>query len=131
MSSVRNYNPSYSIYEFIEKSMSHNETYACAQYRIPDELIAEWRRADLWVDTHPAVQDPLARIVAERGLRLHSRLPDGRSFRFCRRCRIFKPDRAHHCGTCERCVLRLDHHCVWYVPVFVLLLVRVLVPFSY
>lgn len=25
--------------------------------------------------------------------------------RFCTKCRIFKPDRAHHCSSCKRCVL--------------------------
>ena len=25
--------------------------------------------------------------------------------RFCSKCRIFKPDRAHHCSSCKRCVL--------------------------
>ncbi|KHN73409.1 putative palmitoyltransferase ZDHHC20 [Toxocara canis] len=30
---------------------------------------------------------------------------------FCYICRLIKPDRAHHCRKCERCVLRMDHHC--------------------
>jgi len=33
--------------------------------------------------------------------------------RFCHKCRIFKPDRCHHCRKCESCVLRMDHHCPW------------------
>ncbi|GAA5958588.1 hypothetical protein JCM3765_006682 [Sporobolomyces pararoseus] len=33
--------------------------------------------------------------------------------RFCRKCRVLKPDRAHHCSTCQRCVLKMDHHCPW------------------
>ncbi|GAA6013796.1 hypothetical protein JCM11491_005102 [Sporobolomyces phaffii] len=33
--------------------------------------------------------------------------------RFCRKCNILKPDRAHHCSTCQRCVLKMDHHCPW------------------
>lgn len=33
--------------------------------------------------------------------------------RFCRKCQAPKPDRAHHCSTCERCVLLQDHHCVF------------------
>jgi hypothetical protein len=33
--------------------------------------------------------------------------------RWCRSCRAVKPPRAHHCSTCERCVLKMDHHCPW------------------
>ncbi|GAA5916495.1 hypothetical protein JCM6882_001739 [Rhodosporidiobolus microsporus] len=33
--------------------------------------------------------------------------------RFCRKCNTFKPDRAHHCSSCRRCVLKMDHHCPW------------------
>ncbi|EMC95436.1 hypothetical protein BAUCODRAFT_110937 [Baudoinia panamericana UAMH 10762] len=35
------------------------------------------------------------------------------SQRWCRRCEIWKPPRAHHCKTCRRCILKMDHHCVW------------------
>lgn len=33
--------------------------------------------------------------------------------RFCSKCHAFKPPRSHHCRRCQRCVLRMDHHCVW------------------
>lgn len=33
--------------------------------------------------------------------------------RFCEKCRIVKPDRAHHCSVCGVCVLKMDHHCPW------------------
>ncbi|KAI2615852.1 palmitoyltransferase PFA3 [Hypoxylon sp. NC1633] len=34
--------------------------------------------------------------------------------RFCKKCQARKPDRAHHCSTCRRCVLKMDHHCPWF-----------------
>ncbi|KAI6019511.1 DHHC palmitoyltransferase-domain-containing protein [Pisolithus microcarpus] len=33
--------------------------------------------------------------------------------RYCSRCKIIKPYRAHHCRACGTCVLRYDHHCPW------------------
>lgn len=33
--------------------------------------------------------------------------------RYCDKCKCIKPDRAHHCGTCHQCVLKMDHHCPW------------------
>ncbi|XP_071931369.1 probable protein S-acyltransferase 14 isoform X1 [Coffea arabica] len=35
--------------------------------------------------------------------------------RYCRKCNQFKPPRCHHCSVCGRCVLKMDHHCVWVV----------------
>ncbi|KAJ2156817.1 palmitoyltransferase for Vac8p [Coemansia sp. RSA 552] len=33
--------------------------------------------------------------------------------RFCLKCNVAKPDRAHHCSVCGVCVLKMDHHCPW------------------
>jgi len=33
--------------------------------------------------------------------------------RECKICNGLKPDRAHHCRTCQTCVLKMDHHCPW------------------
>ncbi|KAH8924492.1 zf-DHHC-domain-containing protein [Atractiella rhizophila] len=33
--------------------------------------------------------------------------------RFCKKCQVPKPDRAHHCSICNRCFLKHDHHCPW------------------
>ena len=33
--------------------------------------------------------------------------------RFCPICNAYKPPRAHHCSQCQRCIIRMDHHCPW------------------
>ena len=33
--------------------------------------------------------------------------------RMCGICNAAKPPRTHHCSTCKRCFLKMDHHCVW------------------
>ena len=33
--------------------------------------------------------------------------------RYCGICRIYKPDRTHHCHTCNICHLRADHYCIF------------------
>lgn len=35
---------------------------------------------------------------------------------WCTACRVVFPPRAGHCRICGVCVLRHDHHCVWWVP---------------
>ncbi|XP_029433590.1 palmitoyltransferase ZDHHC23 [Rhinatrema bivittatum] len=32
---------------------------------------------------------------------------------WCVTCKLVRPCRAGHCRTCNKCVRRLDHHCVW------------------
>ncbi|KAH9552161.1 hypothetical protein CY35_09G049700 [Sphagnum magellanicum] len=44
---------------------------------------------------------------------LHEVKRKGGDLRYCQKCGHYKPPRAHHCRVCRRCVLRMDHHCVW------------------
>jgi hypothetical protein len=32
---------------------------------------------------------------------------------FCEKCRMYKPDRTHHCKELGRCVRKMDHYCPW------------------
>ncbi|KAK4267778.1 hypothetical protein QN277_024514 [Acacia crassicarpa] len=41
--------------------------------------------------------------------------PSNQQVRVCRKCNQLKPPRCHHCSVCGRCVLKMDHHCVWVV----------------
>lgn len=40
---------------------------------------------------------------------------DPRRPRYCRKCRIWKPQRTHHCSVSQRCILKMDHYCIWVV----------------
>lgn len=42
-------------------------------------------------------------------------LADGQTWKqkFCRECQLWRPHRCGHCHWCRRCVLRLDHHCLF------------------
>jgi hypothetical protein len=37
-------------------------------------------------------------------------VPPHRVRKLCRRCKAYKPSRAHHCSICRRCVTKMDHH---------------------
>jgi len=32
---------------------------------------------------------------------------------FCQKCNMKRPGRSHHCKICNKCVLKMDHHCPW------------------
>ncbi|KAL3668957.1 hypothetical protein V7S43_006245 [Phytophthora oleae] len=38
---------------------------------------------------------------------------DGSLLIYCDECEIYRPTRATHCHTCERCIVLQDHHCPW------------------
>ncbi|GLC36180.1 hypothetical protein PLESTB_001371500 [Pleodorina starrii] len=68
-------------------------------------------------DWHPFTDDQHARAELER-LSYSSHYfdrRDPRRPRFCKRCQAWKPERAHHCSVTGRCVLKMDHWCIWVV----------------
>lgn len=38
---------------------------------------------------------------------------DKQYLQFCELCEGYKPPRSHHCRKCDRCVMKMDHHCPW------------------
>jgi len=40
-------------------------------------------------------------------------LPTGYVVYKCTKCVAIKPQRAHHCSVCRRCINKMDHHCPW------------------
>jgi len=54
----------------------------------------------------------LEQVVIDKDLPVSMRTIQG-SVRYCDRCSLIKPDRAHHCSMCGSCVLKMDHHCPW------------------
>lgn len=42
---------------------------------------------------------------------------DTSDWEMCDKCQRKRPKRAHHCRRCQQCVLRMDHHCPWWVNI--------------
>ncbi|KAL6473309.1 hypothetical protein MHYP_G00194970 [Metynnis hypsauchen] len=62
-------------------------------------------------EERPEAQQEILKKVA-RNLPIYTRTGSG-AIRYCDCCQLIKPDRCHHCSTCDQCVLKMDHHCPW------------------
>lgn len=49
----------------------------------------------------------------ESGIEPEDTTQGGPNVKFCQKCSMPKPERAHHCRVCDRCILKMDHHCPW------------------
>ncbi|KAE9414321.1 hypothetical protein Angca_006189, partial [Angiostrongylus cantonensis] len=54
----------------------------------------------------------LTKVAAQLGVVQAECDQAGRN-KYCYMCMSLKPDRAHHCSSCGRCVVKFDHHCPW------------------
>jgi len=91
-------------------------SYICVSLTDPGRVPKEWPWDPKQVDPRPDFTDPnesssLTKPLKSR-LRGLERKLDGRT-RFCKKCNMYKPDRAHHCKKLGRCVLEMDHWCPW------------------
>ncbi|XP_017466716.1 PREDICTED: palmitoyltransferase ZDHHC15 isoform X2 [Rhagoletis zephyria] len=77
---------------------------------------SNWRipESDIEHIFHADTQEQQKRILENfaKTLPVTNRTLNG-SVRFCEKCKIIKPDCAHHCSVCGSCVLKMDHHCPW------------------
>jgi hypothetical protein len=49
--------------------------------------------------------------IATAGYSIDKR--DPRRPRYCKHCQAWKPERSHHCSVKGRCILKMDHYCIW------------------
>ncbi|KAF8928971.1 Palmitoyltransferase zdhhc15, partial [Haplosporangium gracile] len=83
--------------------VSHNGSGGLGAVRVSSDILGSTQRSRHASDESSA-QQPLATLSVSKR--------NGRP-RWCNVCKIVKPDRCHHCSECNRCVLRMDHHCPW------------------
>ncbi|KAL2892419.1 putative protein S-acyltransferase 14 [Bienertia sinuspersici] len=83
-------------------------SYFSVVFTDPGGVPPNWRPA---VDEERGENDPLTTSDFS-GVQTD---PSHTKVRVCRKCNQLKPARCHHCSVCGRCVLKMDHHCVWVV----------------
>ncbi|XP_026401323.1 probable protein S-acyltransferase 14 [Papaver somniferum] len=93
-------------------------SYFSVVFTDPGGVPPKWRPSA--IDEESGDIDPMVGLEfdgASSGLQQSSMLgdPANPGVRICRKCNQLKPPRCHHCSVCGRCILKMDHHCVWVV----------------
>ncbi|CEF67865.1 Zinc finger, DHHC-type, palmitoyltransferase domain-containing protein [Strongyloides ratti] len=78
------------------------------EFYLPYEVNEDVKNAE----TNDAAKEVVRRYVKMHNLPIQNRMFD-QAFRYCHHCAMVKPDRAHHCSICKKCILKFDHHCPW------------------
>ncbi|OIW09816.1 hypothetical protein TanjilG_32254 [Lupinus angustifolius] len=92
-------------------------SYFSVVFTDPGHVPSSWRPN---IDEERSDADPLVEAAYMGSDVLSNELnasggQDYRRVRYCRKCNQFKPPRCHHCSVCRRCILKMDHHCIWVV----------------
>ncbi|VEU20555.1 DEKNAAC101517 [Brettanomyces naardenensis] len=68
--------------------------------------------AMIWISYYLAIKVPPG--TPPKGYKVDRSIkPPTFWYKYCLKCKADKPERCHHCKTCGRCVLKMDHHCPW------------------
>jgi len=101
-------------YVIVERNHS-DRLWTLAVYAVLAGLFMHSLLSVMLKDAGSVTREVLARMDPASGgptlIRIETKR-DG-SPRFCRACKIPKPDRTHHCHACRRCHMRMDHHCAF------------------
>ncbi|KAH8379427.1 hypothetical protein KR009_004934, partial [Drosophila setifemur] len=71
----------------------------------------------IWLHTFSTIFNFMSALMEGPGLvpkKWHPKsLEDCKYLQFCKICQGYKAPRSHHCRRCDRCVIKMDHHCPW------------------
>lgn len=43
----------------------------------------------------------------------------------CKKCDSPRPPRTHHCSICNKCILKMDHHCrILYILIYIIVIIN-------
>lgn len=85
-------------------------SYFAVVFTDPGTVPINWKPV---VDEENGETDPLTTSLGISRLSFQQQAGINSRVRYCRKCCQFKPPRCHHCCVCGRCILKMDHHCVW------------------